>query len=81
MTGLVQTSSEATSLDHRPLLLLVGTPSAIRPELAFSRAEHSLSYSDVTIYIFCYIMFIIYALRVSILMTSPLGMAVGLLSI
>ena len=38
--------------DLRPLLLLVGTPSAIRPELAFSRAEHSLPYSDVTIYIF-----------------------------
>ena len=36
----------------RPLLLLVGTPSVIRPELAFSRAEHSLPYSDVTIYIF-----------------------------
>ena len=38
--------------DLRPLWLLVGTPSAIRPELAFSRAEHSLPYSDVTIYIY-----------------------------
>ena len=38
--------------DLRPLWLLVGTPSAIRPELAFSRAEHSLPYSDVTIFIF-----------------------------
>ena len=38
--------------DLGPLWLLVGTPSAIRPELAFSRAEHSLPYSDVTIYIF-----------------------------
>ena len=38
--------------DLRPLWLLVGTPSVIRPELAFSRAEHSLPYSDVTIYIF-----------------------------
>ena len=38
--------------DLRPLWLLVGTPSAIRPELAFSRAEHSLPYSDVNIYIF-----------------------------
>ena len=38
--------------DLRPLWLLVGTPSAIRPELAFIRAEHSLPYSDVTIYIF-----------------------------
>ena len=40
--------------DLRPLWLLVGTPSAIRPELAFSRAEHSLPYSDVTIYILLY---------------------------
>ena len=38
--------------DLRPLWLLVGTPSAIRPELAFSRAEHSQPYLDVTIYIF-----------------------------
>ena len=38
--------------DLRPLWLLVGTPSAIGPELAFSRAEHSLPYSDVTTYIF-----------------------------
>ena len=52
MTGLVQTSAEATRPDLRPLWLLVGTPSAIGPELAFSRAEHSLPYSDVTIYIF-----------------------------
>ena len=65
--------------DLRPLWLLVGTPSAIRPELAFSRAEHSLSYLDVTIYIFCYIIFIIYALLVSIFMTSPNGVAVGCL--
>ena len=32
--------------------LLVGTHSAIKPELDSRRAEHSLSYSDVTIY-FC----------------------------
>ena len=38
----------------RPLWLLVGTPSAIGPELASRRAEHSLPYSDVTIYIFLY---------------------------
>ena len=37
--------------DLRPLWLLVGTPSAIRPELASRRAKHSLPYSDVTIYI------------------------------
>ena len=40
--------------DLCPLWLLVGTPSAIKPELAFSRAEHSLPYSDVTIYILLY---------------------------
>ena len=40
--------------DYRPLWLLVGTPSAIRPELASRRAEHSLPYLDVTIYIFLY---------------------------
>ena len=34
------------------LWLLVGTPSAIIPELAFSRAEHSRPYSDVAKYIF-----------------------------
>ena len=35
-----------------PSSLLVGTPSAIRPELAFSRAEHSRPYLDVAKYIF-----------------------------
>ena len=38
--------------DLCPLWLLVGTPSAIIPELAFSRAEHSRPYSDVAKYIF-----------------------------
>ena len=33
----------------------------------------------MSLYIFWYIIFIIYAVRVSIFMTSPLGMAVGLL--
>ena len=46
------TSSEAIGPDHRPLWLLIGTPSAIRPELASRRAEHSLPYSDFSIYIF-----------------------------
>ena len=51
--------------DLRPLWLLVGTPTAIRPELAFSRAEHSLPYSDVTIYIFAilYLSSILYVYR------------------
>ena len=47
MTGLVRTSSDATRSWSSSSYLLVGTPSAIRPELAFSRAEHSLSFSDV----------------------------------
>ena len=64
-------------------LYCIGPSSAIRPELAFSRAEHSLPYPDVTIYIYIYIfvIFIVYALRVSIFMTSPLGVADGLMSI
>ena len=70
MTGLVQTSAEAKRL-------LVGTPLAIRRELASRGAEHSLPYSDVTIYIYiCYIIFIIYALRVSakrLLVGTPLA--------
>ena len=39
-------------LDLSPLWLLAGIPLAIRPELAFSRAEHSRPYSDVAKYIF-----------------------------
>ena len=38
--------------DLCPLWLLVGFPSAIRPELASRLAEHSLYYSDVAKYIF-----------------------------
>ena len=38
--------------DLCPLWLLVGTPSAIRPEIASSRVEHSRPYSDVAKYIF-----------------------------
>ena len=51
--------------DLRPLWLLVGTPSAIRPELAFSLAEQSLHYWDVTIYIFAilYLSSILYVYR------------------
>ena len=66
--------------DLCPLWLLVGTPSAIIPELAFSRAEHSRPYSDVAKYIFWYILFINFAVCLLIFMTSPLGVAVGLLS-
>ena len=67
--------------DLCPLWLLVETSSAIIPELAFSRAEHSRPYSDVAKIYFWYILFINYAVCVLIFMTSPLGVAVGLLSI
>ena len=40
--------------DPCALWLLVGTPSAIIPELAFSRVEHSRPYSDVAKYILIY---------------------------
>ena len=52
MTVLSKPPQRRQGPDLRPLWLLVGTPSSIRPELAFSRAEHSLPYSDVTIYFF-----------------------------
>ena len=61
MTGLVQTSSEATRSWFHPLWLLVGTTSVIRPELASRRAEHSLPYSDVTI-IYIFLLYNIYHL-------------------
>ena len=51
MTGLVQTSEATWSWSLSPCLL-VGTPSAIIPELAFSRVEHSRPYSDCAKYIF-----------------------------
>ena len=36
MTALVQTSLEETGPDPRPLFTLVGTPSALGPQLAYS---------------------------------------------
>ena len=58
--------------------LLVGTPSAIRPELGSKWAEHSLPIR-MSLYIFLiYKIFITYAVCVSIFMTSLLGVDVGL---
>ena len=54
MTGLVLTSSEATRSWSSFPMIVIRTPSTIRPELASRRAEHSLPYSDVTTYIFWY---------------------------
>ena len=81
MTGLVQTSSEATrSWSSSPLIVSRDSfshqtwarfqPGGAKPAL----------FGCHYIY-FCYIIFIIYALRLSIFMTSSLGVAVGLLSI
>ena len=50
--ALSKTPQRRQGPDLCPLWLLVGTPSAIIPELAFSRAEHSRPYSDVAKYIF-----------------------------
>ena len=52
--------------DLRRRWFLVGTPSAIRPELASRRAEHSLPFPDVTIYSVWYIIFATYVVWVSI---------------
>ena len=59
--------------DPRPLWLLVGTPSAVRPELTSRRAEHSLPpFGCHYIYIW-YLIFITYAVCVSIVMISSCG--------
>ena len=50
--ALSKTPQRRQGPDLCPLWLLVGTPLAIRPELAFSRAEHSRPYLDVAKYIF-----------------------------
>ena len=66
--------------DLRPLWLLFGTPSAIRPEVASRRAEHSL---HIRISLYKFLINNIYYLCCTCIdfMTSPLGVAVGLLSI
>ena len=67
--------------DFRSLLLLVGTVSAIRSELASKWAEHSLPDPNVTVYLFWFVTFITYTVCVSIFITSSLGVAVDLLCI
>ena len=61
MTGLVQTSSGGgggggQGPDPRPLLLLIGTPLVLGPELASRRVERSLLW-QISLYIF-YILFL-----------------------
>ena len=74
---LDQTSSEGQSPYLRPLWLLVVTLKAIRPQLASRWAYHSLSYVDVSAYIFD----ILYLLPCIDFMTSPHSVAGGLLPI
>ena len=54
MTGLVQTSSEETRFDPRPLWLLVGTPLVLGPELASRRGEHSLLWRMYILYLYIF---------------------------
>ena len=62
--------------DHRLLWLLVGTPSVLGPELASTRAEHSLLWQMFNIYCW-YTIFISVHVCVIIFMASPLWLAVG----
>ena len=82
MTGLSKPHQRRQGPDLSPLLLLVRTPSAIRPELASRRAERSLPYLYVAIYFLIYMYNIYYLCCLCIeFITSLLGLAVGLLSI
>ena len=47
----------------RPLWLLVGTASAIKPELAFRRVEYCLPYSDIAVAAWCGCWFVVYIRR------------------
>ena len=51
MTAHVKTSSEKKGPHYRPLCLLVGTSSALGPELASRRAEQSVLWR-MSLYIF-----------------------------
>ena len=66
--------------DLRPLWLLVGIPSIHQTWVRFKMGGAQSPYLNVTAYILIYI-FITYAVCISIFKTSPLGVAVGLLSI
>ena len=49
MTGLIETSSEATRSLSPPLLLIVGTPSAFGTELAYRLRAAKLTLMDIPI--------------------------------
>ena len=63
--------------DPRPLWLLVGTPSAFGPELAYRLRIAYPTLMDVTRY-FGYIIILLYMFVYHIFMTSPLWLIVGL---
>ena len=68
--------------DLRRRWFLVGTPSAIRPELASRRAEHSLPFPDVTIYsVLIYNICYLCCLSIDFFITSTLVAAVCLWSV
>ena len=62
--------------DPRPLWLLVGTPSAFEPELAYRLRVAQPTLMDVTRY-FWYTFILLYIFVYYIFMTSPLWLAVG----
>ena len=62
--------------DPRPLWLLVGTPSAFRPELAYRLRVAQPTLMDVTRY-FWYTFILLYMFVYYIFMTSPLWLTVG----
>ena len=62
--------------DPRPLWLLVGTPSAFWPELAYNLRVAQPTLMDVPIY-FLYTIILLYMFVNHIFMTSPLWLAVG----
>ena len=62
--------------DPRPLWLLVGTPSAFGPELAYRLRVAQPTLMDVTRY-FWYTFILLYMFVFYIFMTSPLCLAVG----
>ena len=62
--------------DPRPLLLLVGTPSALRHELAYRLHVAQPTLMDGPIY-FWYTIILLYMFEYHIFMTSPILLAVG----
>ena len=69
MTGLVKPPQRRQGPDPRPLLLLVGIPLVLGPELTSRRAEHSNS--GGCLYIIVMYCFITLHVCVIIFMASP----------